>query len=118
MKIFRETSKYNVPLSVHATLGRSLHSHLTHNTASALQRLKKIQAEICQLFLMTFNDIDQTYVLYRAKRMHRVKGHKNRGGPPQGHGSHMDLDFMDHYDSVVEVNGEDVSMGDSEVDKV
>ena len=67
---------------------------------------------------MTFNDIDQTYVLYRAKRMHRVKGHKNRGGPPQGHGSHMDLDFMDHYDSVVEVNGEDVSMGDSEVDKV
>lgn len=54
-----------------------------------------------------------------AAKMYRVKGHKSRGGPPQGHGSHnMDLDFMDHYDSVVEVNGEDVSMGDSEADKV
>lgn len=48
--------------------------------------------------------------------MHRVKGHKNRGAAPHGHG--MDLDFMDHYDSVVEVSGEDVSMVDTEADKV
>ena len=30
----------------------------------------------------------------------------------------MDLDYMDHYDSVVEISGEDVSMVDSEADKV